>query len=51
MRSEVSWPGCSCRMPPLGRIAFGEWLDQHQTSIGRSSANELNRHFGTNLTA
>jgi NADH dehydrogenase len=31
--------------PPLGRIAFSEWLDQHKTSIGRSYANELHRHF------
>jgi uncharacterized protein YbjT (DUF2867 family) len=37
--------------PPLGQIAFSEWLDQHKTSIGRSYANELNRHFATNLTA
>jgi uncharacterized protein YbjT (DUF2867 family) len=31
--------------PPLGRIAFSEWLDEHRTSIGRSYANELRRHF------
>ncbi len=31
--------------PPLGRIAFSEWLDEHKTSIGRSYANELRRHF------
>jgi uncharacterized protein YbjT (DUF2867 family) len=31
--------------PPLGRIAFSEWLDEHKTSIGRSYANELHRHF------
>jgi uncharacterized protein YbjT (DUF2867 family) len=31
--------------PPLGRIAFTEWLDEHKTSIGRSYANELHRHF------
>jgi uncharacterized protein YbjT (DUF2867 family) len=36
---------------PLGQIAFREWLDQHKASIGRSYANELNRHFATNLTA
>lgn len=31
--------------PPLGRIAFSEWLDEHKTTIGRSYANELQRHF------
>jgi uncharacterized protein YbjT (DUF2867 family) len=31
--------------PPLGRIAFSEWLEQHKTSLGRSYANELQRHF------
>jgi uncharacterized protein YbjT (DUF2867 family) len=31
--------------PPLGRIVFSEWLDEHKTSIGRSYANELHRHF------
>jgi NADH dehydrogenase len=31
--------------PPLGRIAFSEWLDEHRRSIGRSYANELDRHF------
>jgi len=30
---------------PLGQIAFSEWLDEHRTSIGRSYANELHRHF------
>jgi NADH dehydrogenase len=33
--------------PPLGRIAFSQWLDEHKTSIGRSYANELHRHFAT----
>lgn len=33
------------RDPPLGRIAFGEWLLAHKTSLGRSYANELRRHF------
>jgi NADH dehydrogenase len=37
--------------PPLGRIAFGEWLDEHKTSLGRSYANELRRHFATNRAA
>jgi uncharacterized protein YbjT (DUF2867 family) len=32
--------------PPRGEIAFSRWLDQHTTSIGRSYANELHRHFG-----
>src|SRR5271168_1840453 len=31
--------------PPLGRIAFSDWLDEHRTSVGRSYANELDRHF------
>lgn len=31
--------------PPLGRIAFSEWLAEHCDSIGRSYANELQRHF------
>lgn len=30
---------------PLGRIAFSEWLDENSRSIGRSYANELQRHF------
>jgi uncharacterized protein YbjT (DUF2867 family) len=33
--------------PPLGRIAFTEWLREHGSSIGRSYANELERHFST----
>lgn len=31
--------------PPLGRIAFSQWLDEHKASIGQSYANELHRHF------
>ena len=31
--------------PPLGRIAFSEWLDDHRESVGRHYANELQRHF------
>ncbi len=31
--------------PPLGEIAFSEWLAGHSRSIGRSYANELQRHF------
>ncbi len=37
--------------PPLGRIAFSEWLDEHRASLGRSYANELHRHFGTAVAA
>jgi uncharacterized protein YbjT (DUF2867 family) len=37
--------------PPLGQITFSEWLDEHKTSLGRSYANELNRHFATNVAA
>jgi NADH dehydrogenase len=32
--------------PPLGRIAFSEWLAEHSGTLGRSYANELRRHFG-----
>ncbi len=38
------------RDPPLGRIAFSEWLAEHKTSLGRAYANELRRHFGTEAT-
>jgi NADH dehydrogenase len=37
--------------PPLGRIAFSAWLREHKTSIGRTYANELHRHFATNVAA
>ena len=37
--------------PPLGRIAFSQWLDEHRTSVGRSYANELHRHFATKAAA
>jgi len=30
---------------PLGQITFSEWLAEHSRSIGRSYANELQRHF------
>ncbi len=33
------------RDAPLGRIAFSEWLAANSSSIGRSYANELQRHF------
>ena len=33
--------------PPLGQIAFSQWLEEHHSSIGRSYANELRRHFAT----
>jgi uncharacterized protein YbjT (DUF2867 family) len=33
--------------PPLGQIAFSRWLTEHATSVGRSYANELQRHFAT----
>ena len=36
---------------PLGTIAFSRWLDGHRASIGRSYANELQRHFATNAAA
>lgn len=31
--------------PPLGQIAFSDWLTEHSSSIGSSYANELQRHF------
>jgi NADH dehydrogenase len=31
--------------PPLGRIAFSEWLARQSGSLGRTYANELKRHF------
>ncbi|MHB8657295.1 MAG: SDR family oxidoreductase [Solirubrobacteraceae bacterium] len=31
--------------PPLGRIAFSDWVAEHRTSIGHTYANELDRHF------
>jgi hypothetical protein len=31
--------------PPRGQIAFSRWLQTHAASIGRSYANELQRHF------
>lgn len=37
--------------PPLGQIAFSQWLDEHKTSIGRAYANELDRHFATKSAA
>ena len=37
--------------PPLGRIAFSQWLDENRTSVGRSYANELHRHFTTKAAA
>jgi uncharacterized protein YbjT (DUF2867 family) len=37
--------------PPLGKIPFSRWLDEHKASVGRSYANELHRHFATDLAA
>jgi NADH dehydrogenase len=31
--------------PPRGEIAFSEWLTEHARSLGRSYANELQRHY------
>jgi uncharacterized protein YbjT (DUF2867 family) len=33
--------------PPLGRIAFTDWLTESSHEIGREYANELDRHFGS----
>jgi uncharacterized protein YbjT (DUF2867 family) len=37
--------------PPLGQIAFSNWLDEHKAYVGRSYANELDRHFTTSVAA
>lgn len=37
--------------PPLGRIAFSHWLNEHATTVGRSYANELQRHFAKTANA
>jgi uncharacterized protein YbjT (DUF2867 family) len=37
--------------PPLGQIAFSQWLNDHATSVGSSYANELQRHFAPTATA
>jgi NADH dehydrogenase len=31
--------------PPLGQVAFSDWLNEHNSTIGRAYANELDRHF------
>jgi NADH dehydrogenase len=31
--------------PPLGQLAFTDWLTDHATSLGQTYANELQRHF------
>jgi uncharacterized protein YbjT (DUF2867 family) len=36
--------------PPLGQIAFSQWLSEHRSSLGRSYANELERHFARPAT-
>ena len=33
------------RDAPLGQIAFSDWLHENRASVGRSYANELDRHF------
>jgi uncharacterized protein YbjT (DUF2867 family) len=37
------------QQPPLGRIAFTEWLERSRDSVGRAYANELDRHFARPL--
>jgi uncharacterized protein YbjT (DUF2867 family) len=36
---------------PRGKIAFSDWLVEHKASVGRSYANELDRHFATSIAA
>jgi NADH dehydrogenase len=31
--------------PSRGRIAFSSWLHEHKSTLGRSYANELERHY------
>lgn len=31
--------------PPLGQISFSDWLHDNRTTVGRTYANELERHF------
>lgn len=37
--------------PPRGQIAFSDWLEENKDSVGRSYANELERHFAVELAA
>ncbi len=37
--------------PPRGQIAFSRWLQEHNATVGRAYANELQRHFATRLAA
>jgi len=37
--------------PPLGTIAFSDWLSEHRESVGRAYANELDRHFAAPAAA
>jgi uncharacterized protein YbjT (DUF2867 family) len=37
--------------PPRGRIAFTAWLADHRDTLGRSYANELERHFSAAAAA
>ncbi len=37
--------------PPLGRLAFTDWLSDHAAALGRTYANELQRHFNPVLAA
>ena len=39
------------REAPLGEIAFSDWLEEHKASVGRTYANELDRHFATSIAA
>jgi NADH dehydrogenase len=37
--------------PPLGTIAFSQWISDHNQSIGQTYANELQRHFSLPMAA
>lgn len=37
------------REPALGQIAFSDWLQEHKSTVGRSYANEMERHFAAGV--
>jgi NADH dehydrogenase len=37
--------------PPLGRIAFRDWIAENHETVGRVYANELDRHFTAGAAA
>ncbi len=37
--------------PPLGQIVFSHWLNAQSTTVGRTYANEIHRHFAKTSAA